>query len=68
MDRMEAFLQSMVTAMQEYFRLSTIQHEQTADEIRDLIVLQKEHRIDIMALFQVNKEQRLRLEKLEDEK
>ena len=41
MDRMEAFLQSMVTAMQEYFRLSTIQHEQTADEIRDLIVLQK---------------------------
>jgi hypothetical protein len=58
MDRMEAFLESLVDAMGEYHRLTTARHDQimqeitaSHEEVRDLIVLQKEHRYDIMALF-----------------
>lgn len=35
-------------------------------EMRELLELQREHRIDIMALFQVGKEHRGRIEKLEE--
>jgi hypothetical protein len=65
MDRMEAFLQSMVDAFQK-------QHEQTMEvihgqheSIRELIDLQKEHRIDIMALFSSQKDVKQRLDDLE---
>ena len=34
-------------------------------EIRDLLELQREHRIDIMALFMISKETRKRLEELD---
>jgi len=40
----------------------------THEEIRDLIILQKEHRIDIMALFQSQKNLRERVDNLENEK
>jgi replicative DNA helicase len=76
MDQINDFLQSMVAAMQEYHRLNTIQHEQIMTEIhtdhahfmeemRELRDLQKEQRIDIMALFQLSKETRQRLDKAE---
>jgi hypothetical protein len=58
MDRMEAFLQSLLAAEEHYHALLKERHElvmkqiaATHEEIRDLIILQKEQRIDIMALF-----------------
>lgn len=43
--------------MLESHKLSTLRHEQAMDEIRELITLQREHRIDIMALFESRKKQ-----------
>jgi hypothetical protein len=59
---MEDVIQSMITLTLEQGKMYDKQHEQTMAEIReqraeiqDLITLQKEHRIDIMALFQSQK-------------
>jgi hypothetical protein len=62
LDHMEDVIQSMITLTLEQGKMYDKQHEQTMAEIReqraeiqDLITLQKEHRIDIMALFQSQK-------------
>ncbi len=62
LDRMNDVIQSMITLTLEQGKLYDRQHEQTMAEIReqraeiqDLIMLQKEHRIDIMALFEGQK-------------
>ena len=55
LDQMEDVIQSMITLTLEQGKLSTLRHEQTLEEIRELINLQKEQRIDIMALFQIQK-------------
>jgi hypothetical protein len=62
LDQMEDVIQSMITLTLEQGKMYDRQHEQMMTEIReqraeiqDLIVLQKEHRIDIMALFQGQK-------------
>lgn len=62
LDRMEAVIHSMIDAMQEQSKVWTKQHEENMAEIREsraeiqeLITLQKEHRIDIMALFEGSK-------------
>ena len=79
MTRMEAHLAALVDAMQTYHEKSMEemrvmretyreQHTQFLDEVRELLALQKEHRIDIMALFQVGKEHRGRIEDLEGKK
>lgn len=79
MTRMEAHLAALVDAMQTYHEKSMEemrvmretyreQHTQFLDEVRELLALQKEHRIDIMALFQVGKEHRGRIENLEGKK
>ncbi len=52
---MEDVIQSMITLTLEQSKLNTLRHEQTLAEIRELIELQKEQRIDIMALFQLQK-------------
>lgn len=59
LDQIQNLIQSMITSAQEQGKMYDRQHEQMMAEIReqraeiqDLIVLQKEHRIDIMALFQ----------------
>jgi len=60
LDQMQNVVQSMITLAHEHGKL----HEQILAEIReqrgeiqDLIALQKEHRIDIMALFELQKKQ-----------
>lgn len=62
LDHMEDVIQSMITLTLEQGKMYDKRHEQTMAEIReqraeiqDLITLQKEHRIDIMALFQSQK-------------
>ncbi len=62
LDQMEDVIQSRITLTLEQGKMYDRQHEQMLTEIRerraeiqDLIVLQKEHRIDIMALFQFQK-------------
>ena len=62
LDQMEDGIQSMITLTLEQGKMYDRRHEQTMAEIREqraeiqeLIVLQKEHRIDIMALFQSRK-------------
>jgi phage/plasmid primase-like uncharacterized protein len=62
LDQIEDVIQSMITLTLEQGKMYDRQHEQTLAEIReqraeiqDLIALQKEHRIDIMALFQSQK-------------
>lgn len=63
LDRMNDVIQSMITLVLEQGKMYDRQHEQVMAEIReqrgeiqDLITLQKEHRIDIMALFEGHKE------------
>ncbi len=56
LDQMEDIIQSMITLTLEQGKLSTLRHEQTLEEIRELINLQKEQRIDIMALFHSQKQ------------
>jgi hypothetical protein len=65
LDRMEDVIQSMITLVQTQSRMVQDQaavwdrqHLQIMEEIRELISLQKEQRIDIMALFVGNKELR----------
>lgn len=72
LDRINDTIVSLVSSltqmrefMQESHKLATARHDQTMEEIRELITLQREHRIDIMALFEVNKQTRQRLEKRE---
>jgi hypothetical protein len=55
LDQMEDVIQSMITLTLEQGKLSTLRHDQTLEEIRELINLQKEQRIDIMALFHSQK-------------
>jgi hypothetical protein len=62
LDQMENVIQSMITLALEQGKMYDKMHEQHMAEIReqraeiqDLIVLQKEHRIDIMALFELQK-------------
>ena len=65
LNRMEDVIQSMITLVHENLK-AQIQFAQSAQniinlsraEIRDLLELQKEQRIDIMALFHANKELR----------
>jgi hypothetical protein len=45
--------------------LAEKRHELVMEEIRELLILQREHRIDIMALFLASKETRERSERLE---
>jgi hypothetical protein len=63
LDRMNDVIQSMITLALEQGKMYDRQHEQVMAEIReqraeiqDLITLQKEQRIDILALFEGNKE------------
>jgi hypothetical protein len=53
LDQMEDLIQSMITLILEQGKLYDRQHAQTMEEIRELLNLQKEQRIDIMALFQL---------------
>jgi hypothetical protein len=55
LDQMEDVIQSMITLTLEQGKLSTLRHQETMEEIRELLNLQKEQRIDIMALFQAQK-------------
>ena len=77
MSRMEAHLAALVDALQTYHERTMEemrvmretyreQHRDFLEEVRELLALQKEHRIDIMALFQVGKEHRGRIENLEN--
>lgn len=61
MDRLEGVIHSMLDLIQVKAEADTKRHEQvmqeisaSREEVRDLIALQREHRIDIMALFQGN--------------
>ena len=62
LDQMADVIQSMITLTLEQGKMNTLRHEQIMEEIRDLITLQKEQRIDIMALFEGNKTLRQTME------
>ncbi len=62
LDQMQSLVQSMITLVLEQGKMYDRQHEHVMAEIReqraeiqDLILLQREHRIDVMALFQAQK-------------
>jgi hypothetical protein len=62
LDQMEDVIQSMIALVLEQGKLYDRQHQQAMEEIsevrgsiRELLELQKEHRVDIMALFQTRK-------------
>ncbi len=55
LDQMQDVIQSMIALALEESKLSKLRHTQVMEEIQELIILQKEHRIDIMALFEANK-------------
>jgi len=62
LDRMEDVIQRMIALVLEQAKMSDRRHEQAMAEIReqraeiqDLVALQREHRVDIMALFQAQK-------------
>ncbi len=68
LNRMEAVMQSMITLSHEQQKsidelLDVI--KASREEIHELLLLQREHRIGIMALFQAEKPNRERVEKLE---
>jgi replicative DNA helicase len=63
LDQMQDVIQSMITLVHEQSKAWSQAHQEVMAEIRELITLQKEHRIDIMALFQANKEFREDLKK-----
>lgn len=52
LDRMNDVIQSMIALTLEQGKMNDRRHEQVMEEIQDLITLQREHRIDIMALFE----------------
>lgn len=65
LDRMNDFLQSLTDSMLLQHRLATERHELVMEEIAaqrgeisELLALQREHRIDIMALFELSKRAR----------
>jgi hypothetical protein len=69
LDQMNDVIQSMITLVLEQGKMFDRRHEQTMAEIKeqraeiqDLITLQKEQRIDIMALFEGNKNLRTAME------
>jgi hypothetical protein len=69
LDQMNDVIQSMITLVLEQGKMFDRRHEQTMAEIKeqraeiqDLITLQKEQRIDIMALFEGNKNLRAAME------
>ncbi len=73
LDRINDTLASMAVMMidfmrniQSYVELTKQQHEMVMDEIHGLIELQKEQRIDIMALFESQRQVRSVLEKRSD--
>lgn len=79
LDKMQDVIQSMITLVHEESKLSTQRHTETIrviheahalfmEEVRELIILQKEHRIDIMALFHSQKNVKERLDDLEGNK
>ena len=55
LDQMNDVIQSMITLTLEQSKMNTLRHEQIMEEIRDLFTLQKEQRVDILALFEGNK-------------
>ncbi len=70
LDRINDAIQSLLDAYVEDRRLfhdtmveMNKRHIETMEEIRELILLQREQRIDIMALFSSTRENRERLEK-----
>jgi hypothetical protein len=70
LDRMNAVIQSRITLVVEQGKMYDRRYEQTMTElakqhaeIQDLITLQKEYRVDIMALFEGNKNLRDSMEK-----
>ncbi|MBV9034172.1 MAG: hypothetical protein JO182_06730 [Acidobacteriaceae bacterium] len=79
LDKMQDVIQSMITLVHEESKLSAQRHTETIrvireahalfmEEVRELIILQKEHRIDIMALFHSQKNVKERLDNLEGSK
>ncbi len=67
-DTIVSLTESMVMMrdfMLDSHKLATARHEQVMEEIRELLGLQREHRIDIMALFEVSRRTKERLDKLE---
>jgi hypothetical protein len=69
LDQMSDVIQGMITLVLEQGKMFDHRHEQTMAEIKeqraeiqDLITLQKEQRIDIMALFEGNKNLRAAME------
>jgi len=76
LDEMQAVIQSMIHLVHEQMKASTQQtqevlhvvresHLMFMEEVRELITLQKEQRIDIAALFQAQKNVKERLDKIE---
>jgi hypothetical protein len=55
---MEDVIQSMITLVLEQSKLSGKQHEEAMEELREMRELQREQRVDIMALFDGNRELR----------
>ena len=73
LDRINDTLASLTASLvaqrelsQHHHELAERRHELVMLEIRELLELQREQRIDIMALFQASKETRERLEHLAD--
>lgn len=69
LNRMEDVIQSMITLVHAQMEVTAAQHTATMTEIRELrgsiqelLALQREHRIDIMALFQASKDTKQRLD------
>jgi replicative DNA helicase len=55
LDQMNDVIQNIIALTLEQGKMNDRRHEQTMEELRELMFLQKEQRIDIMALFQGNK-------------
>lgn len=74
-DRMDATIAAIIESISLMRERAELEHELAAkrhafamEELREMRDLQREHRIDIMALFEVGKEHRKRLEQLEEGK
>ena len=70
LDRINDTLASMVglmhesmQSMQSYMQLTREQHQLFMEEVHSLMELQREQRVDIMALFEGNKQLRLMLDR-----
>ncbi len=68
LDRMNDTIQALTDSILVALKIATERHKLVMEEINGLIELQREHPVDIMALFASSKQMQERLDQLKERK